>query len=90
MLIKCPSEFTDIYVDNKLYYSNRVVNLSQTNVLGKSISKKEGLPTFYTIRFSHTKNHSTEWYFTNKGDRDTIYEIIMDRFVKTLITSTLE
>ncbi len=87
MLIYCPTEFREIYYENKLLYSNRIVNIDHVLVIGASVVSREGLPKFYTIRFSHDKAHSTEWYFCTKEDRDNIFDVIINKYT-TIIRST--
>ncbi len=87
MFIYCPRDLRDIYYENKLLYSNRIINLEHVGVIGTTTVKREGLPTFHTIRFSHDKNHSTEWYFVTKEDRDNIFDLIIERHVN-IIRST--
>lgn len=84
MLIYCKKEFREIYVDNTLYYCNRVVNLDYVSVLGTNAVKRDGIHTFYTIRFSHSKSNSTEWYFINKENRDKVYESILAKYVEIM------
>lgn len=85
MLIYCPKELREIYVENELKYTNRVVNLSHVSVIGTSYnSSNVYLPELYSIRFSHNKNHSTEWMFANKEDRDNVFDTILLRYVDSI------
>ncbi len=84
MLIYCPRHLREIYGEDGLYYTNRVVNLNHVSVLGKSYVNRNEMYSFYTIRFSHSKNHSTEWYFANKEDRDNVFEGIITNHVSVI------
>ncbi len=79
MFIHCPKEFREI--NDSICYTNRAVNLSTVSVIGKAMVDRNEIYSFYTIRFSHNKTHSTEWYFVNKKDRDKVYENIEKKWV---------
>ena len=52
-------------------YANRPINMDLVLSFGKSIATPKDVgQTFFTIKFTHSKTHISEWFFNNEKNRD--------------------
>lgn len=58
-------------------YENRLINLTTVAAIGKSEVKIPPDCLWYTIKFTHSKSHISEWFFNNIEERDKEYNSLL-------------